>query len=191
MKPVLATLLLLAGAGPKVLAQEPSKSGEMARLAELAKPGKEHRELAKLAGEWSVAMSMGGRAVGKGKATGATILGNRFLVLDGELGAKDNRSAFRFTIGFDRRNNEYEVTLLDNAGTYSVVARGKPDGERIRVFGTDNDPVMKKMGLAKKFAFELQLKQEDKFGIIIFFVDTRTPEEKLLPAFQYDFQRRK
>ena len=155
----------------------------------LAKPGKEHAELKSFVGNWSVQMTAGKKTMGTGTAQASSLLGDRFLVLDGRLSVESKASEFRFTIGFDRRNEEYELTLMDTAGTYSVSARGKRVDNRIRVFGTDNDPFMKKMGIDKKFAFDLELLGKDKFSITTIYVDNRTPEEKLIPAFQYVFLR--
>ena len=158
---------------------------------ELAQPGPEHAELKSLVGDWSVAMTAGERHMGKGKAAVSTVVGDRFLIVDGNVSSEGTDSEFRFTIGFDRRNAEYEITLLDSAGTYSVTARGKPDGKLIRMFGSDNDPYMKKMGIDKKFAFDLRMESADEFSITTIYVDNRTENEKLIPAFRYSFARKR
>jgi hypothetical protein len=125
-----------------------------------------------------------------GKAESLMILGNRFLVIDGHGKTGTHESAFRFTIGFDRRHEEYVIILIDTAGTYHVSARGKPTENGIRMLGSDDDPHMRKMGFKKKFAFDLNIKNDEKFSITTIFIDTRTKEEKLRPAFGYVFTRR-
>ena len=160
--------------------------------AELAKPGEEHAQLKALIGDWKVEQAARGQTLASGDASALTILGGRFLVIDGKL-AGQQKSEFRYTLGYDRRNAEYEITLLDTAGTYSVSARGKPlkdDKQKIRMFGKDNDPMMKRMGIDKKFAFDLKLIDADKFEIETIYVDNRTDDEKLIPAFKHIFVRK-
>ena len=162
---------------------------EMLKQLELTKPGQEHAELKNLAGDWNVLMIVGGRQIGAGTAQAATIIGDRFFVLDGELETRQKTTQFRFTIGYDRRNSEYEITLFDSAGTYSVSARGKREQNTIRMIGTDNDPFMKKKGFDKKFAFDLKLVSEDEFSIATIYIDNRTKTEKFIPSFEYQFKR--
>jgi hypothetical protein len=57
------------------------------------------------------------------------------------------------------------------------------------MLGEDDDPVMARMGLKKKFAFELKLTDEDHFSVIIHFLDTRTKEERRIPFAEYSFTR--
>ena len=185
MRNVMVALALAIPAIP-LWAQETSKPNPL----ELAQPGPEHDELKSLVGDWLVTMMIGEREMGDGTAIVSTVIGDRFLIVDGKVSSEGIDSAFRFTIGFDRRNAEYEITLLDSAGTYSVIARGKPDGKLIRMFGTDNDPYMKKMGIDKKFAFDLKMESADEFSITTIYVDNRTENEKLIPAFRYSFARK-
>ena len=78
---------------------------------------------------------------------------------------------------------------MDSTGTYPVSARGKPTDNGIRMFGTDDDPHMKKLGYVKRFAFDLNIKGDDEFSITTIYIDTRTKDEKLRPAFRYVFTR--
>ncbi len=177
-----------------LLAQdEPTKGKqreEFARLRMLSQPGDEHVQLKGLVGSWKVSMKADGKDTGfNGTAKAETILGDRFLVIDGQGKTGNRESAFRYTLGFDRRHDEYVIILMDSTGTYHVSARGKPTENGIRMFGTDDDPHMKKMGFVKKFAFDLDIKAPDEFSITTIFIDTRTKEEKLRPAFQYVFSR--
>ena len=163
---------------------------EFARLRILAEPGEEHAQLKKWVGSWKVSMLAGEKDMGfDGTAKASMILGDRFLVIDGKGKTGNKESAFRYTIGFDRRHNEYVIILMDSTGTYHVSARGKPTESGIRMFGTDDDPHMKKLGFAKKFAFDLNIKGEDEFSITTIYIDTRTKDEKLRPAFRYVFTR--
>lgn len=170
----------------------PSKSmrEEFARLQKLAQPGEEHAQLKKLVGSWRVSMKTGEKSWGfDGEADSSMILRDRFLVIDGHGKTGNRESAFRYTIGFDRRHDEYVIILMDTAGTYHVTARGKPSEQGIRMIGTDDDPQMKKMGLVKKFAFDLDIKGDDEFSITTMYIDTRTKDEKLRPAFTHIFAR--
>lgn len=65
--------------------------------------------------------------MGIGAAEGFTILRDRFPTLDGHVIAGDHKKEFRFGINFDRHNSENGLTLMDTAGAYSVLARGKRD----------------------------------------------------------------
>jgi len=193
MRQLIPILILLVLVSNHVTGQEKEsqeKQLSQAELMELTKPGPEHRELGKLVGEWSVAMTAGGQEMGKGTASAETILSGRFLVIDGQVPVGKQTSEYRFTIGFDRRNAEYEVTLMDNAGTYSVSARGSRSDDVIRMIGTDNDPFMKQMGIDKKFAFDLKIASQEEFEITTIYVDNRTEEEKFIPAFSYRFKRK-
>ena len=163
---------------------------EYARLLKLAQAGEEHAELKTLVGSWKVTMTMGDRDLGfAGTAEAETILGDRFFVVDGKGMIAKRESAFRYTIGFDRRHDEYVIIVFDTSGTYPVTARGKKSDGTIRMFGTDDDPNMKKMGFEKKFALDLTIKNKDDFSITTIFIDTRTKDEKLQPAFTYHFTR--
>ena len=163
---------------------------EFARLRQLALPGEEHARLQQLTGSWKVSMQAGDTNWDfDGTAEASMILGGRFLVIDGKGKTGNRASAFRYTVGFDRRHDEFVLILMDTAGTYHVTARGKPIGNAIRMFGTDDDPQMKKMGLVKKFGFDLEIKNADEFSITTIFVDTRTDEETLRPAFAHVFTR--
>ena len=162
-----------------------------ARMQKLAQPGDEHAQLKQLAGTWDVTLKHNGKKTNfVGTAESEMILGDRFLVIDGRGRSGNRRSEFRYTIGFDRRHGEYVINAMDNSGTYPVSARGKPTDMGIRMFGTDDDPYMKQLGYEKKFAFDLDVDSEDQFSLATLWVDTRTKEEKLLPAIEYTFLRR-
>lgn len=190
-----ATLLVLLLGCSLLHAEEPQDHAKMRKeiqkQLELIQPGQEHADLKKLAGQWDVTMVMGSRDLDfNGSATASMILGDRFLVVDGSGKPSGRDSAFRYTIGFDRRHNEYVITLRDTAGTYPVHARGKAMKDSIRMVGKDNDPRMSAMGLTKKFAFQFDVRSDNEFAIETIYIDTRTSDEKDRPAFQYVFKRR-
>ena len=187
------TVITLLVAPSFTIAQSPDQAKakeDFKRLMELAKPGPEHEQLKTLTGNWNVEMLMRGKDTGfAGTATVATILEDRFLVIDGTGKTGKRKNAFRYTVGFDRRNSEYVIILMDTSGTYHVTGRGKPVEGGIRVFGKDNDPHMKSLGFEKKFGFELDIRSPDEFSITTIFVDTRTKEEKPMPTFRHVFRR--
>ena len=188
---ILSVVLLHAAV---VVAQDESTRRKQreafARLQELAGPGEEHARLKQMVGNWKVSMKAADNNWGfDGQAKSSMILGDRFLVIDGTGKTGNRESAFRYTIGFDRRHDHYVIILMDTTGTYHVTARGESTEGTIRVFGTDDDPQMKKMGLVKKFGFDLDIRSDDQFSITTIYVDTRTEEEKPRPAFTYVFDR--
>ena len=78
-----------------LLAQdEPTKGKrreEFARLRMLSQPGDEHVQLKGFVGSWKVSMKAGGKDTGfNGTAKAETILGDRFMVIDGQ-GKTGNR----------------------------------------------------------------------------------------------------
>lgn len=79
----------------------------------------------------------------------------------------------------------------DIGGTYFVTASGKRDSETktIKVYGKDNDPMMKKMGFDKEFAFALSLQDEDQFSVVVYWIDTRTSERNEIVGLSYSFTR--
>ena len=163
----------------------PSQSELLALVA----PGPEHERLSALAGGWSVeTVAPSGAATKSHTAQATTIIGGRFLQID--LTATGPRPApQRFTIGFDRRHGRYNLIAMDTDGTYSVSATGTERDGVIRMVGEDEDPVMRRMGLTKRFAHTLEILSRDEFTLSVLFVDTRTPEERLVPAARYRFRR--
>jgi len=94
-------------------------------------------------------------------------------------------------LGFDRRHDEYTIQSLDSWGTYFVTARGKraEDAKLIKLYGTDDDPHMKSMGLTKEFAFGVDLTATDKFSIKIYMIDNRTAKRREMLMMEYQFTR--
>ena len=194
MRNVMLPLLLVTLASECGFAQRAptaDQRAEMMRQIQLIGPGPEHKKLKSLVGSWDVTMLRGTNDLGfKGSAKASMILGDRFLVIDGKGTPSGRVAEFRYTIGFDRRHDEYVILCLDTSGTYPVTARGGATESGIRLLGTDDDPVMKKMGYGeKKFAFDLNIQGDEEFFIETIYIDTRTEPEKLRPAFRYVFKR--
>ena len=175
--------------------EKPLSSEEMAKLLELTKPGPEHELLKEFSGNWTVSIS-GGRG---GKAAASTGGGRSYMTLEGRFlwigyGAKGRSGNYKgsFQIGFDRRHGRFDLIAMDNFGTYFVTSHGKMDAEtkKAKLYGEDDDPYMKAMGLDKEFIHELDFSNPDKFTITVYFIDTRTPERKEEKAMVFSFERK-
>ena len=148
---LLACVLLGAAAGESAPApQEELPSPDV--LMEQTRPGAEHGRLGRLEGEWQVTRRVAGQGAGETEGVGsaATILDGRFLVVDFSLGADGAEESYRYTLGFDRRHDEYSIVVMDTSGTYFVTARGAEADGTIRMAGTDDDPMMASMGYARR-----------------------------------------
>jgi hypothetical protein len=104
----------------------------MARMMELATPGKEHQELAARAGTWDIAykfrmapdapwMDM------KGSATARTLLGGRYLLEEHAFEMMGEPMQGIMLLGFDKESGEYISLWMDSMSTWWVEARGKKD----------------------------------------------------------------
>lgn len=176
----LAARAASAPAGP----QDPAT---LEQLLEQSRPGPEHARLERLAGDWKVARIPAGseRPSETGSARARSLIGGRFLDVEVTLGEAE----LRYTLGFDRRHGEYSLILIDDAGTYAVSARGPEVDGRIRMTGVDDDPYMAGLGLEKKFAFDLELSDAQRFALVLHFVDTRPDPEVVHPAYTVRFTR--
>lgn len=83
--------------------------------------------------------------------------------------------------------------LLLGTGTYFITSQGRRDtpGGKIRMLGTDDDPVMKAMGHTKEFVHVLDLRSPDEFAVEVWVVDTRTSARKEFKYMECLFKRRK
>ena len=170
----------LAVAAALLLASQASRAQEPAP----GTPGPEHEELMLLVGDWHVSVS--GEKVGSARATSR--LDGRFLQVELQVEAGPVTHAI-YTVGFDRRHGRYTVMAMDNSGTYWVTAQGGREGDRIAMYGKDDDPVMASMGYEKEFAIVLHLHGPDHVEIETLFIDTRTPERNELPFMSFDLER--
>jgi hypothetical protein len=154
-------------------------------------PGPEHQFLNSLQGRWQVSMvPVGATEPGEpvGSADARSRLGGRFVEFELDLEAGPIRHAL-YTFGFDRRHDVFTVIAMDNTGPYFVTGRGKREGSRIAMYGTDEDPVMREMGFDKEFVIALDARSVDHIRIEILFIDTRTPARTELPFMAFDLRR--
>jgi hypothetical protein len=177
---------------PKAPKTAPPTAEEIARLTA---PGPEHEKLAKLVGQWDVSVVMGARAAApksQGEATIRTTTGGRFLFI--EFAAKGQAGPVEgtFTIGYDTRHEHFTLIATDNYGVYFVTSQGKRDDKtgKLRLYGSDDDPMMKAMGLTKEFVHAIDIRDENQLWIEIFFIDTRTERRAELEAMEYVFMRK-
>ena len=183
---IVAALVMVSPA--PALAQEAAADDPLAAT----RPGPEQEALAGLAGEWDVSLTFGGRTV-EGPGTVTTVIGARFIDIHYAVGAEDESVEGRFTVGFDRRNQRYQLVALDTYGTYFVTSEGAMDPEtgRIKLTGTDEDPHMAAMGFTKEYAHVFGFAGDDAFTIEVYFIDTRTEARNEILAMTYAFTRRK
>jgi hypothetical protein len=162
----------------------------------LGGPGPEHEKLAAYAGDWDVKIDMGGGPAAmkyEGASESRMIVGKRFLQIEYQAKGSSGDLEGMFTIGFDGRHDHYALFAVDSFGTYFVSSKGKADEAtgKIRMLGTDDDPMMKAMGFTKEFVHVLDLRGPDEFAIEIHFIDTRTPERREIKFMEYVFTRKK
>jgi hypothetical protein len=189
-------LALSLGALP-LLAQEEkesakSSSDELQR--KLRAPRSEHEQLASYAGAWDVEIKMGGGAamVHRGTATNRVIAGGRFLQMDYQAKGKNDEIDGTFIVGFDTRHKRFTLVAMDSFGPYFVTSQGQREEKsgKIRMLGTDDDPMMKAMGFTKEFVHVLDLRSKDEYAVEIWFVDTRTPARREFKFMDYVFKRK-
>jgi hypothetical protein len=188
----LALGLILTG----VLIAQEAKPLSAEDQVKLTKPGLEHEALARYAGTWDVTVSMGpgASAIGyQGAAEGRMTVGGRFLQVEYQAKGKADATEGMFTLGFDPRHERHTLIAMDNFGTYFVTSQGKRDAKsgKIRMLGTDDDPVMKALGHTKEFVHMLDLRGPEEFAIEVWFVDTRTAARKEFKYMDYTFKRKK
>jgi hypothetical protein len=170
----------------------PPKSHQ--QLLELAKPGPEHKELQKYAGEWAATIRMGAGESAKvysGKSINRMVADGRFLLCEFDTKLQNEAATGILTLGFDRRHGEYTIQSMDSWGTYFVTARGKrkADSDQIKLYGTDDDPHMTSLGLTKEFAFEFDFAASEGFSINVYMIDTRSEERREMLMMEYQFTK--
>ena len=144
-----------------------------------AELGGAHARLAAYQGEWVVTLTQpesgGSVARGSGTAVARLRLDGRFLEIETTVDGGPVRHAVH-VLGHDLRHGKYTIILFDNTGTYFVTASSKPGATlpRIALYGVDDDPTMKAMGLDKEFVFVVAMESPDRFSIETRFIDTRT-----------------
>jgi hypothetical protein len=183
---------LASAQGAKSPAKQPSFEEQLKRT----RPGPEHEQLASYAGAWDIEVKLGGgpaALVYQGTADCRMIVGGRFLQIEYRGQGKAGNTEGTFIVGFDSRHKRYAIVAIDNFGTYFVTSQGRRDEStrKIKMLGTDDDPMMKKMGFTKEFAHVLDLRTPEDFSIEVLMIDTRTEERKEMKYIEYLFHRRK
>ena len=166
------------------------KSSE--QLRDLANPGPEHREMANYEGKWNLEIRLGAgesTVVYSGTSQNHMVAAGRFLLCEFDASLQNEVAAGVLTIGFDRRHGAYTNPSLDSWGTYFVTARGirSQNSKLIKLYGKDDDPHMKSIGLKKEFAFELDLTSSHKFSIKVYMIDNRTENRREMLMMEYQF----
>ena len=174
----------------------PPKASPFEEQLKRTRPGPEHEQLARYAGAWDIEVKLGGgptAMVYQGAADSRIIVGGRFLQIEYRGQGKAGNTDGAFIVGFDSRHKRYAIVALDNFGTYFVTSQGKRDEAtaKIKMLGTDDDPMMKKLGFTKEFAHVLDLRSPDQFAIEVWMIDTRTAARKEFKYVEYSFNRRK
>ncbi len=162
----------------------------------LTKPGPEHEELARYAGKWDVEVSLGSGAsamIYRGTAENRMTVGGRFLQMEYQAKGQADSMEGIFTVGFDPRHQRHTLIAMDSFGTYFVTSQGQREAKsgKIRMLGSDDDPMMKAMGFTKEFVHVLDLRSADEFAVEVWFVDTRTPARREFKYMDYSFKRKK
>ena len=156
-----------------VLGQEPSAE-QVARTMELAKPGPEHEELGRLAGEWDQRLrywpSPGAEPIElTGTSENRAILGGRFIESHSMASFGGEPMESMTMLGFDRRHGEYTLIGLDTQGTYWVTAQGpRQAGGSIVMRGTDEQVTM---AHTQVYDFVLRIESSNRYVIEIVFHD--------------------
>jgi hypothetical protein len=134
-------LMLLAAATLARLVTVPAWAGDGSPAADASHaprpgaPGAEHRQLAALAGRWSVTQSMWTDpakppAIDHGTATFTPILGGRHLRQDLRIESKGAVFEGVGYLGYDRATGSYESLWMDVNFTGTIVAHGAYDPAR-------------------------------------------------------------
>jgi Protein of unknown function (DUF1579) len=125
IRPLVAFSLLAACTSAPPLPPARDAGPDLAALAESQAPGREHAELAALAGEWSVSVEgPDGVAMGSGTASLTATHGGRFLELELALEFADGPVSATGTVGFDRELGEYRALWVSTLATGMTLLRG-------------------------------------------------------------------
>ena len=143
-----------------------------------------HELLGSLAGGWDVYLD----DTAVGEATARLRLGGRFLEIEIASSMGPVRQAI-YTFGFDDRHGHYTVIAMDQTGTYWVSAQGVAEGGSIPMYGRDDDPVMKSMGLEKEFVIHLTIISANQITIVTRFIDNRTAVRREIPFLEFELRR--
>jgi hypothetical protein len=180
---------------PAQEAKDSSKSAPAELQRKLRTPGPEHEQLASYAGAWNVEIKMGGGGaaiVYHGAANNRMIAGRRFLQIEYQAMGKTDEIDGTIIVGFDSRHKRFTLVAMDSFGPYFVTSQGQRNekSNKIRMAGTDDDPMMKAMGFTKEFVHVLDLRSKDEYAVEIWFVDTRNAARREFKFMDYVFKRK-
>ena len=137
--------------------KQPSEAEMMAKMAELAKPGEHHQQLAALAGNWTykVKMSMNPgdplAEAGHGTASRKPIMGGRYFTMDvtgkilmpgpdGKIGEIDFKGMS--VEAYDNVKQKFVSTWIDSMGTSITLSEGTYDAaSKTFTYDFDFEPV--------------------------------------------------
>ncbi|HWP30132.1 MAG TPA: DUF1579 family protein [Fimbriimonadales bacterium] len=154
---------------------------ETEKMMEMGKPGKYHKILDSLAGDWDVVVKYkmeGKEQEGKATLQSKWILDGRFLQQE----YKSNFMGSPFTViqilGYDNQNNEPFVFHINSMETGALHTKGKisEDGKVITTSGEFIDSTGKKSKLKMVFT----IKSKDKFTLEWFQMQEGKPEERIV-----------
>lgn len=129
---------------------QPSPEQMMKAMEEAATPGPEHKELAKMAGEWEVTMkyldwsdpSMQKWNTSKGEEKCEVVLGGRYVfgIFKGEFnGQKFEGQGFH---GYNKTTKQYESSWADTMSTCQMLYTGTLDANKVlKMSATYTDPM--------------------------------------------------
>ena len=137
---------------------------EMQKMMEawmkIATPGEHHAIFSQLAGDWTYhakswmdPKSPPSESDGTGK--NEVVLDGRFLHMSGEGTMMGMPFKGMGTIGYDNFKGEYQMSWVDNMGTMTVTASGKPaaDPKTILLTGKMDDPMTGEKDVNMKWVF--------------------------------------
>jgi hypothetical protein len=182
----LTSILFLAALALSAAAQEPEKKkpaggGDAEQLAKSAQPGPEHKQLARLAGQWKTEARLfygpGEPQVSEGTARFRMILGGRYLQQDfrSEFGGQQYRGMG--VSGYDNAQKKYVGTWIDTMSTGIMRTEGEYD-EKTHTFtetGVASTPEGEaKMKMVSKYV------DNDKFIFTMYEIQPDGTERKSL-----------
>lgn len=108
----------------------------MAKMMELATPGKEHQQLAERAGTWEQKYKFRSSPDAPwtettGTSEARSLLGGRFLMEEVRFSMMGMPMEGMHIMGFDKMSGEYITFWADSMSTWWVTARGKADANGV------------------------------------------------------------
>jgi hypothetical protein len=144
------------------------QAGEFEAFLAMAKPGKEHEALARMAGEFDVDVEMVIQPgmppqKSKGKEKSAMIMGGRYLHGDytGEaMGRVFHGSSL---MGYDNFKKKYFSAWVDDMSTGIMLGEGaaSPDGKTITMSGQYDEPMT---GKKRNYRWVTKVESQDKYS---------------------------